>query len=104
MRCVPWSAEEEAVLVREYAEHGAAWDGWADLLPGRTRNAICCRARRLDVSTRDARVSVPPDPNEGHVLSCMRYGMTPSQIDRREKWWPGTAKRILKSRWERMDA
>lgn len=101
MSATKWSEEEKEVLLRLYPEHGAAWDGWRELLPGRSYDAIRGKAVKLNVGTREPTPRVPPDPNEGRVMACMRCGMTPSQIDRREKWWPGTTKRILTSRWER---
>ena len=104
MSATKWSAEEEAALAREYPEHGAAWDGWHELLPGRSYEAIRAKAHSVGVISRKYASYLPPDPHEARVMRCMRAGMTPSQIDRREKWWPGTAKRILTSRWERLDA
>lgn len=43
-RWAPW----EAALVDEFwARHGAAWDGWAVVLPSRSAAAIAAKARDM---------------------------------------------------------
>lgn len=44
-----WGPGEDAKLARHYPDHGADWDGWEGLLPGRSRRAIQCRAQDLGV-------------------------------------------------------
>lgn len=63
-----WTREEDAALRGAYAEHGAVWPGWRDVLPGRSVNAIYRRATHLGVrnSTRGRkpkpRAAEPPRP------------------------------------------
>ena len=40
----PWTPEEDATLREHYPAHGADWNGWAKLLPGRTAGAMHTRA------------------------------------------------------------
>ena len=47
-----WDARETATLLALYPPHGPDWDGWAEALPGRTRDAICVKARRMGVHRR----------------------------------------------------
>lgn len=42
-----WSDAETATLLANYQAHGADWDGWAELLPGRTIGAIHSKAHLL---------------------------------------------------------
>lgn len=61
-----WTREEDAALRGSYAEHGAVWPGWRDVLPGRSVNAIYSRATHLGVrsSTRGRKpkpVTVEPE-------------------------------------------
>lgn len=39
------------------------------------------------------------DPCASYVLMCLRQGMTPSEIDSRRHWWPGTAAKIIAEAW-----
>lgn len=48
-----WTEEETEALRRHYPEHGPAWEGWAELLPGRSRSAIVQRASVLAVRFAD---------------------------------------------------
>lgn len=45
-----WTHEEDELVRRHYPEHGAMWDGWAELLPAHPKApAIRSRARALGV-------------------------------------------------------
>lgn len=44
-----WTDLEDEVIVRYYPEHGLSWDGWGELLPGRTAQAISARASKIGV-------------------------------------------------------
>lgn len=46
-----WTADEVRLLMENYPGHGYAWDGWADVLPGRSPGAIKSKAAGLGVST-----------------------------------------------------
>ena len=47
-----WTDEEDALLHEHYPEHGPRWDGWAELLPKRSRQAIQQRSARIGASCR----------------------------------------------------
>lgn len=60
-----WTPAEDAALADWYPSVGQVWPGWADLLPGRTPNAIACRAWKLGVTGktgRPARGAPKPGP------------------------------------------
>jgi hypothetical protein len=118
-----WSKEEDNAVRTFYPRHGTMWVGWAEVLPGRTPTAVGARARRLGVHVaqeelvRMRRVAFDKgrkvgrhyktstakayDPKDALVDRLMRNGMTPTQIDGRMHWWPGTTTRMLRDRWER---
>lgn len=118
-----WSEAEDNAVRQFYARHGPKWIGWPEVLPNRTPRAISARATRLGVKgpprpkpkhprrerkkpEGDERhysvgAAREPDPNEKYVLTCMRVGLTPSEIDKRRHWWSGTTIRILREKWER---
>lgn len=48
-RGTPWSEAELAALREGYPEHGAAWDGWGRILPGRTTQAIQQKAKKSGI-------------------------------------------------------
>ena len=111
-----WSEEEDAALKTFYPRHGASWNGWAEVLPGRTEKAISGRAGRLGVikerpKPKPKRSKVPkPEPKlppagpsgyDDYVRRCMRSGMAPSQIDSMMGWWPGKTIRILTTMWDK---
>ena len=45
-----WTDDELATLEHHYPEHGPNWDGWSNLLPGRTQRAIANKAAKLSVT------------------------------------------------------
>lgn len=47
-----WAEEEDSLVRALYPTHGAAWDGWSRLLPGRTQRQVTCRANSLGVYSR----------------------------------------------------
>lgn len=47
---IPWTEQDEATLIEHYPQHGGKWDGWEELLPGRTIEAIHSRAHLLGLS------------------------------------------------------
>lgn len=110
-----WTEAEDNALRVYYPRHGTDWDGWAEVLPGRTRKAIGGRAARIGVTVKRAKPipkpkrkvevhqqrSVGPSGYDKHVRRCMEQGMSPSQIDSMMGWWPGKAVRILTTMWDR---
>lgn len=110
----PWTEDEDRLVFLCYLSHGEKWDGWHDLLPDRTSEAIGSRARRLGLmrsgrkGTSDDRhygfgSTKVPDPCEAKVIMLMKQGLTPSEIDKRMHWWPNTTARVLVEMWGRED-
>lgn len=80
----PWTAREVRALKDGWDGHGPYWDGWAELLPGRTCAAIGQMGRQLGLPRR--RRGEPWD-EEGdrvvlrHVADAAReLGRTPSAV------------------------
>ena len=116
-----WSDEEDNALREFYQRHGTTWEGWAEVLPGRTIRAISARAVRLGIAEKrgprqkkktpkkkrwqdpmhKAMVKATADPYEGYVTNCMDMGMTPQEIDRKMNWGLGTARMIMSEKWLR---
>ena len=123
MRPNSWSADEDAILVAHYADHGGEWDGWAALLPGRSTPSIRKRARakgvrmspeaisesrrRAQAASAEARAEARDRMEgvalalEGRVMALLDAGLPPSAIDARLGEPPGTARRVVSARWRR---
>lgn len=63
-RKAPWSPTEDAII-RENAEMGPSWEGYALLLPGRTQAAIMKRRQALGVSFKQPRARKTTARDEG---------------------------------------
>ena len=109
-----WTAAEDAALLDHFCDHGGSWDGWDELLPGRSRAAIWARAHSLGIRMSKAARSESHsrgqrarfderwrDPYEGIVVRLMARGKTCAEIDEMHHRHPGTARRVLVARWER---
>lgn len=114
-----WSDDEYEILKANWEGHGRDWIGWESLLPGRTPRAIQRKAngfglvepkkprnkkkeeRREPRMPKFGNVRHGADPNERYVMACMRAGMTPTDIDKKMHWFPGTARLIISDKWER---
>ena len=115
-----WSEAEDRAVAVYYPRHGTGWEGWAEVLPNRTKRAIAARAARIGVAIvrgprrpraykpkaadprhKSKRIRLEPDPYEGTVIDYMAQGMTPSEIDACMGWHTGTTRLILTNRWER---
>lgn len=102
-------------MARLYPKHGSSWEGWKDFLPEKTPKAILNRAIRMGLRRRKksqvkretAAVSAnadtldQPDPYEDVVIAYMSAGFPPSEIDKRMKWFRGTAGLIATNMWKR---
>lgn len=53
-----WKPNEIAQLRRHYTTKGLVWDGWDELLPGRSRSAISSKASSLGLHYEPDAVSV----------------------------------------------
>ena len=102
-----WSEDETAIIKAHYDEHGASWDGWEMLLPGRSRSSITKKAHRLkmeravNAKKRGPKARKAADSREAVVLRMMKQGLSPSQIDKKMRWVPGRTKMIVIDRWRR---
>ena len=112
---VTWSKDELAVLRANYNSKGCEWEGWKSLLPGRTNGAI--RHKAFDIGLKaeaDAPRAAPIrrrkplmsrmriiDDSERYVLTHLKDGLAPSEIDKRRGWPPGRTKLILTDMWRR---
>lgn len=121
---VLWTESEDSAVRAYYPDHDLRWEGWAEVLPGRSARAISARAQRLGVAEVRTRpkhkvrkppmppadrnhregfeAPLTPDPEERFVMKRMGSGATPSEIDRERKWRPGTALAVLTHRWARL--
>lgn len=48
----PWDDREDSLVKKHYPVHGKGWDGWREVLPGRSPEAITARATRIGASRR----------------------------------------------------
>lgn len=46
----PWTEREDAILKKFLPYHGPGWEGWKELLPGRSRYAISARKASLGIA------------------------------------------------------
>lgn len=83
-----------ALLRRYYPEHGPNWDGWHELLPGRSAQGIGHAARKRGIHRRFEVRQAPPchvPETMGPVKVCPFCGSLPkleSAPDARgRKWW-----------------
>lgn len=113
-----WTAEELAILRKNYPQHGLQWDGWQSLLPRRSKRGIYRQAYALGLTGGEGPVPKPKpvafrgivnprviaskDPYEDYILACMKSGLTPSQVDSKLKWTPGKTVLVLTARWYRL--
>lgn len=80
-----WTDEELVALGSFYPEHGASWDGWEDVLPGRTQRAIAMCAFKHHIRHLDA-----SEPEEPTIRPCPFCGAMPSvghAEHRGRMWW-----------------
>lgn len=96
-----WTQEEESILKAHYREKGPTWEGWESLLPGRTTDSIRWKAKKMRLTNGTNEKMRCVDPVESYILSCLKNGLTPSDVDKRSKWPPGRTKLILTEMWQR---
>jgi hypothetical protein len=93
-----------------YPRYGPSWAGWDEVLAGRSRDQIRKAASRRHIVFEDKSnpqvevetMGLPAvDASECVVSTLLAHGMTPSEIDKREKWFPGTAEKIAVCAWKR---
>ena len=61
VRDLKYTKEETRALRKHYPLHGAAWDGWADVLPGRTQGSISSMAIKLGLRAPSSRWTTSDD-------------------------------------------
>lgn len=61
VRDLKYTDEETMAIRKLYPLHGAAWDGWADVLPGRTQNSISSMAIKLGLRAPSSRWTTSDD-------------------------------------------
>lgn len=75
-----WTARELQLLREHYPSHGSSWDGWAALLPSRTKYAIDMAVKRYGLGyvpkTSAKEVAAPADRYEP-LLGCPFCGAAP---------------------------
>lgn len=85
MGCRAWTPEEDELVRSHYPRHGMRWQGWDELLPHRSLNAIRVRAHGLGLH-------VDPDViaanNARAVESSTRRGWTEAEIAELATWYP----------------
>ncbi len=69
-----WSGDEDRVLARHFPEHGSVWDGWAELLPGRSKHSIASRAVKLKIRP-DKRTHWSAEEDAKLVANYPKYGL-----------------------------
>ena len=83
-RGCPWTAPEVRALKDGWEGHGPYWDGWAELLPGRTGASVAAMARMLGLP-RDRRGERYTEAEDAailrHVLAAPEeVGRSPSSV------------------------
>ena len=69
-----WKPNEIAQLRRHYTTKGLVWDGWDELLPGRSRSAISSKASCLGLHYEPDAVSVEyVQLDAGTCGECVHY-------------------------------
>ena len=85
MGCRRWTAEEDALVREHYPSHGATWEGWRELLPNRSLNAIRVHANGLGTL---ASKDVIAANNARAVESSTRHSWTEAEIAELATWYP----------------
>ena len=85
MGCRHWTAEEDALVREHYPSHGAQWEGWRELLPHRSLNAI--RVRANGIGTRASREVIAAN-NARAVESSTRRCWTEAEVAELATWYP----------------
>ena len=72
----PWTEEELAALREHYPSHGPSWEGWSELLHGRSYSAIVSRASVLGAVTRHHSGSRWSAREDERLVELARSGAT----------------------------
>ena len=76
-----WTYAEDRMVRDNYPRHGPSWDGWADVLPHRTKAAIASRAGMLGVTKGPAMVATDDDILSAIAAHWDERGYAPSMRD-----------------------
>lgn len=85
MGCRALTPEEDELVRRHYPSHGATWDGWDELLPNRSPNAIRVHANGMGVL---ASKDVISGNNARAVASSTRRCWTEAEVAALATWYP----------------
>lgn len=86
-----WTTRQEGLLERYYPEKGPSWEGWAELMPGRTRQAISQHAHKMGLRClyRGPKSWTKAEDRLAVAMLakvCMETGRTPIAVVRRLDW------------------
>lgn len=90
-----------------YPKHLGKWDGWEEVLPGRTEQQIRGRANRLGIYSPRAlnspldreRRSKRQTKQSKIIVNLFKLGMPPSAIDKALLLRDGTSRRAVSDYW-----
>lgn len=99
-----WTDGELASLVKHYREHGPSWEGWADVLPGRSTSSIAVKASAMGLTKRKARRWTEGEERAllAMIVGASReLGRSPMSVIRHGEYLVRNADRLLRLRGER---
>ena len=63
-----WTPEQDELIGRHYPTYGSLWEGWRELLPGRTARAISKRANDIGVHRYQKKPNLFTDGQRAYIL------------------------------------
>ena len=85
-----WTARELQLLREHYPSHGSSWDGWAALLPSRTKYAIDMAVKRYGLGYApkvSAKEEKAPADRYEPLLGCPFCGEAPKVERSADRRW-----------------
>lgn len=99
-----WTDGEIAALARHYREHGPSWEGWGDVLPGRSTGSIAVKASAMGLTERRTRRWTEGEERELLALivrASRDLGRSPMAVIRHGEYLVRNADRLLRLRGDR---